>query len=187
MPTEDELISKARTGDREALGELVTACWHPVYRLISYKTGSPEDAQEITQETFFRAFRSLSSYRQTETRFTTYLSRIALNLVTDFWRKKGRSPAVTDIMEHQNQLSANEPDPCNQLVEQEMRHSLSESMKELPEEQRQVVELRIIAGLPVRETATAMNKTEAAVKMLQQRALKNLRQNLLNRGAIEER
>ena len=107
--------------------------------------------------------------------------------MTDFWRKKGRSPAVTDIMEHQNQLSADVPDPCNQLVEQELRHSLSESMKELPEEQRQVVELRIIAGLPVRETATAMNKTEAAVKMLQQRALKNLRQNLLNRGAIEER
>ena len=187
MPTEAELIAKAKTGDREALGELVTACWHPVYRLISYKTHSPEDAQEITQETFFRAFRSISSYRQTETRFTTYLSRIALNLVTDFWRKKGRSPAVTDIIEHQNHLSVDEPDPCDQLVEQEMRHSLAESMEELPDEQRKVVELRIIAGLPVRETATAMNKTEAAVKMLQQRALKNLRQNLLNRGALEER
>ena len=186
MSTDSELIEKAKTGDRTALGELVAACWHPVYRLISRKTGNPEDAQEITQETFFRAFRSLSDYRQTEARFTTFLSRIALNLVTDFWRKKGRSPSISDIDDHPA-LAASGPDPGEQVVLQETRQSLTEALKELPAEQRQAIELRIIAGLPVKEAAIAMDKTEAAVKMLQQRALKNLRQKLLDRGAIEDR
>ena len=185
MPTEPELIAKARTGDREALDELVAACWHPIYRLISYKTGSPDDAQEITQETFFRAFRSLSGYRQTDASFTTYLGRIAINLVTDFWRKKNRTPLTNDIMEHQHHLASG-VDPGEQVIQQETRQSLLDALKELPDEHRQVIELRIIVGLSVRETATSMDKTEAAVKMLQQRALKNLRQKLLDRGAIED-
>ena len=186
MPTESELIAKAKTGDREALAEIVATCWHPVYRLISYKTGCPDEAQELTQETFFRAFRSFSDYHQAETRFTTYLGRIALNLITDFWRKRGRSPAFTDITEHQH-LADGGPDPGEQLVQKETRQNLQDALSELPDDQRQVVELRIIAGLPVREAAAAMDKTEAAVKMLQQRALKNLRQKLLDRGALEER
>ena len=180
------MIAKARAGDREALGELVAVCWHPVYRLICHKTGSAEDAQEITQETFFRAFRSLSGYRQTETKFTTYLGRIALNLVTDFWRKKGRTPIVTDLTEQQQLLSA-ELDPGEQLVQQETRQTLADALKELPDDQRQVIELRIITGLPVKETSTAMGKSEAAIKMLQQRALKSLRQKLLDRGVFEAR
>ena len=184
MPNESELIAKAQNGNRAALDELVAACWQPVYRLISQRTGNPEDAQEMTQETFFRAFRSLSGYHPTEAKFSTFLGRIALNLVTDFWRRKGRSPAVADIADHQHHLSDG-ADPGEQVVAQETRQNLIDALQELPDEQRQVIELRILAGLPVKEAATALRKTEAAVKMLQQRALKNLRQKLQDRGAVE--
>lgn len=186
MSEESELIVKAQAGDRAALGQLVAACWQPVYRLISQKVGSPEDAQEITQETFFRAFRALSGYRPAEAKFTTYLGRIALNLVTDFWRRQGRVPAVTDIAGQQHQLSGG-ADPGEQVVAGETREQLASALQELPEDQRRVVELRILAGLPVRDTAVALNKTEAAIKMLQQRALKSLRQKLQDRGVVADR
>jgi len=184
MRDEAELIEKAQAGDRDALNELVADCWQGVYRLISYKTHSPEDAQEITQETFFRAFRSLSTYQKTDTRFTTYLGRIATNLVTDFWRKKGRTPVIADIADYQYQVSDG-TEPGELIIDNETREDLASALRTLPDEQRQVIELRILAGLPVKETADAMNKSEAAVKMLQQRALKNLRHELLDKGVLE--
>jgi RNA polymerase sigma-70 factor, ECF subfamily len=183
MPSETELIAKAKAGDRSALDELVAGCWQPLYHLIRRKTGSPEDAQDLAQETFFRAFRSLARYEKTETQFSTYLGQIALNLITDFWRKKGRTPPPAELADFQTAGDASSPEA--RLVSQERKATLLTVMQELPSEQRQVVELRILTGLPVKDTALAMNKTEAAVKMLQQRALKSLREKLLERGVIE--
>lgn len=186
MSQESELIARAQAGDRAALGEIAAACWQPVYRLIAQKTGSPEDAQEITQETFFRAFRNLASFQRTDAKFSTYLGQIALNLVTDFWRRKGRTPPLADIADHQHHLAGG-PDPGDQVVSQETRQHLSDALHTLPAEQRRVIELRVLAGLPVKDTAIALDKSEAAVKMLQQRALKNLRQCLQDRGVRENR
>jgi len=184
LPEDGILIAKAQAGDRDALNELVSAYWHPIYRFVSYKTGSPEDAQELTQETFYRAFRSLSGFRETGATFKTYLSRIAINLIRDFWRKKGRSPAFVDIADCQEAGDGGEQ-PDAWAARLEMRMAIAGALKELPAEQRQAVELRIIAGLPVRETALAMGKTEAAVKMLQQRALKSLRTLLGKKGILD--
>lgn len=184
MLQEDILIGRAQTGDRDALNELVSFYWHPVFRFVSYKTGSPEDAQELTQETFFRAFRSLATFRKTDATFKTYLNHIALNLIRDFWRKKGRSPTLVDIADYQ-EAGAEDDQPDVQAIHLERRETIAKALQELPGEQRQAVELRIIAGLPVRETAIAMGKSEAAVKMLQQRALRSLRVLLLDRGIVE--
>lgn len=174
MQQDDILLGKARSGDREALNELVSIYWHPVYRFVSYKTGNQEDAQELTQETFFRAFRALPTFRQTDATFKTYLNHIALNLIKDFWRKKERSPVIVDIADVRETETGDEQ-PDEQAIRQERREALARLLQELPEDQRQAVQLRIIAGLPIRDAALAMGKSEAAIKMLQQRALKSLR------------
>ena len=181
MPSEWELIEKAKAGDKTALGELVSDCWQPLYRFVSYKLGSADEAQDITQETFFRAFRSLASYQKTDSRFGTYLGRIASNLITDLWRKKGRTPIIHDISDQQELLSGGE-NPAETLVTLETKETLVALLAELPAEQRQVIEYRILAGLPVKEVAIALDKSEAAIKMLQQRALKTLREKLLAKG-----
>lgn len=186
MPVEWELIEKAKTGDRTALNEIVAECWQPLFRFISYKIGSPEEAQDIAQETFYRAFRTLGAYQKTDALFSTWIGRIATNLITDIWRKKGRSPITNDISDHLNDLPGGE-NPVETVVNQETRETLAALLDELPDEQRQVIELRILAGLPVREAAVAMEKSEAAIKMLQQRALKNLRDKLQDRGALEQK
>lgn len=184
MLQDDILLGRAQAGDREALNELVSIYWHPVYRFVSYKTGNPEDAQELTQETFYRAFRALPTFRQTGATFKTYLNHIALNLVRDFWRKKGRGPQVVDIANVPDAETADDL-PEVQAIKQERRQALTRVLQELPDDQRQAVELRIIAGLPVRDAALAMGKSEAAIKMLQQRALKALRVLLADHGITE--
>lgn len=184
MQEENQLIQKAQAGDRAALNAIVVEYWQPIYRFVTYKISSPEDAQELTQETFFRAFRSLSDYHKTTATFKTYLSRIALNLVRDYWRKQGRSPILVDIAECQ-EAGAEENQPDVQAIRTERSQSITAMLQELPTEQRRVIELRIITGLPVRETALAMGKSEAAVKMLQQRALKSLRTLFVKHGIVE--
>lgn len=177
MPENDILITKAQAGDREALNELVSFYWQPIYRFVAYKIGNLDEAQEITQETFLRAFRSLPSYKQTGNAFKTYLSRIAINLLYDTWRQKGRSPILTDISEYK-ELSTQEEQPDTIAISQERRKTIAELLKKLPNDQRQTIQLRIIDELSVKQTAASMEKSEAAVKMLQQRALKNLRKLL---------
>ena len=184
MPSERDLIIKAKNGDRAALTQIVSDCWHPLHRFISYKTGNPEEAQDIVQETFFRAFRSLASYQVTETKFSTWLGRIAANLITDSWRKQGRTPVLQNLDETQNKY-VGDLDPAEQVLQAETRKNLADLIRELPAEQRQVIEMRILAGLPLKEAAYAMNKSEAAVKMLQQRALKALRAKMLEQGVLE--
>lgn len=184
MADENVLIAKAQSGDRESLNTLVERYWQPLYRFIYYKVGHTEDAQELTQETLLKAFRALANYKPTNATFKTYLGRIALNLITDFWRKKGRTPPVIDIAEYEQPLIDIAAQPDEAVVQSEHQQQMAELIRQLPDEQRQAVELRIMAGLSVREAATIMGKTEAALKMLQQRALKNLRKLCVEHGLI---
>lgn len=185
MPEQDDiLIIKAQAGDREAMGELVSAYWHPIFRLVCYKTNCPDDAQEITQETFFRAFKALPNYHKSNATFKTYLGRIALNLVNDSWRKKSRCPEVVELADY-HQQPCEDSLPDEQAILQEQRAAIASVLNALPSDQRQAIQLRIIAGLPIKEASKAMGKSEAAVKMLQFRALKNMRNLMLERGIIE--
>ncbi|SDF64532.1 RNA polymerase sigma factor [Sporolituus thermophilus] len=185
MTDEQALIAKAQAGDRESLNTLILAYWQPVYRLVYHKVGHADDAQEITQETFLKALRALPRYRQTNANFKTYLGRIALNLITDFWRKKGRTPPLIDIAEYEQPLLDDGAKPEEAAIYSERQQEVARLVHKLPPEQRQAVELRIVIGLSVREAAAIMGKTEAALKMLQQRALKNLRKMFVEQGILD--
>jgi len=184
MEHEHTLIDQALEGNRSALNELISISWNPLYRFISYKIKSQEDAKELTQETFLKAFSALSTYKKTGVPFSAYLTRIAHNLVIDFWRKKGRSPLMVDLTNDHHPMAENDR-PEALAVNKEIRVELAKVLKELPDDQRQTIEYRIIAGLPIKDTALAMGKTEAAIKMLQQRALKNMRSLLITHGIVE--
>lgn len=186
MADEQSLLLKAQGGDREALNILLGTYWQPIYRMVCYKVGNSDDAQEITQETFLRAFRSLDKYKDIGASFKTYLGRIALNLITDFWRKRGRAPQIVDIAEYQEPLADSAERPEESALNSEFQEEIATLVSSLPDEQRQAVELRIIAGLSVKDAAEIMGKTEPALKMLQQRALKNLRKMCIERGIMQQ-
>lgn len=175
-----QLITAAQTGDRTALNELLTRHWQPVYQFIAYKVGNQQDAQDIAQDTFLRAFRALPRYQEKNATFRTYLGRIALNLITDHWRRLGRAPQMVDVTDYRGLLETESEQPEEQLLDRERREEVSAALAKLPSDQRTVIEMRILTGLSIQETAAQMKKTEAAIKMLQQRALVNLRKLFQN-------
>lgn len=181
---ENILITKAKSGDREALNTLVSCYWQPVYRMMYNKLGNEDDAKDLTQETFMKAFRSLPQYKILDVPFKSYLGRIAINLVTDFWRKKGRTPQIANIAEYQESILDIRGNPEEYTLRLEGQEQIANLVESLPEEQCQTVKLRIIVGLSIRDVALQMNKTESAIKMLQQRALKNLRKMCLDIGIL---
>jgi RNA polymerase sigma-70 factor (ECF subfamily) len=178
----NQIIAKAREGDRTALNELVSSYWPVIYRLALAKTGNREDAQEIAQETFVRVLAALPRYKETGSTFKTYLSRIALNLITDYYRKRGRSPQVFDIAQYNDPIIDTGTRPDEAVVNSEQRQEMARVLTLLPEEQRRVIELRIIQGIAVADVAQIMGKSAAAIKMLQQRALKKLKDLLAENG-----
>ncbi|HWR44921.1 RNA polymerase sigma factor [Sporomusa sp.] len=183
MPENENLmIAKARDGDRVALNALVSSHWPSIYRLALAKTGNPEDAQEIAQDTFLRALAALPRYKETNATFKTYLSRITLNLITDYYRKRGRAPQVVDITEYNEPIIDTNSRPEEAAVSAERREEVVRLLALLPDEQRQVIELRIIQGLAVADVARIMGKSGAAIKMLQQRALKKLKDLFTENG-----
>jgi len=184
MTDENILITKAKDGDREALNTLVLCYWQPIYRLIYSKLGNEDDAKELTQDTFMNAFRSLPRYQVLDVSFKSYLGRIAINSVTDFWRKKGRTPQLVNINEYQEPIVDVTENPEEYTLRLERQEQMATLVDSLPSEQCQAVKLRVILGLSVRDVALQMNKTEPAIKMLQQRALKNLRKMCLDIGIL---
>lgn len=182
---ENKLIIKAKDGDREALNALMLTHWQPIYGLIYSKIGHVDDAKELTQDTFMKAFRSLPRYQVLDLPFKSYLGRIAMNVVTDFWRKSGRSPKLYDISDYQDSLYDLQEKPEEYTLRLEGQQQMASLVENLPQEQRQAIELRVVLGLSIRDAAKQMNKTESAIKMLQQRALKNLRKMCVNVGILK--
>lgn len=184
MNEERQLIAKARTGDQSSLGALITKYWQPVFRLVCWKTGCSEEAREITQETFLKALGTLPGYRETGASFGTYLSRIAPNVIVDYRRKKGRSPQLAALADYHEPLVDPAPLPEERTLTKERQETIARMVGMLPPEQRQAIELRIFASLSVQESARLMNKSEPALKMLQRRALKNLRRLFAENGIV---
>jgi len=184
MMNEHILITQAKDGDREALNTLVLRYWQSIYRLIYGKIGNEDDAKELTQETFMNAFRSLPRYKVLDVSFKSYLGRIAINLVTDFWRKKGHIPQIVDLNKYQDSIMDSREKPEDYTLRLEGEEQIGNLVESLPSEQCQAVKLRVILGLSVRDAAIQMNKTEPAIKMLQQRALKNLRKMCIDVGIL---
>ena len=101
----------------------------------------------------------------------------------DHWRKNGRKPVVLELEECERQLAVEEG-PEAWTLRQERQRVLQEVMGELPLEQRQTLEWRLLAGVSVKDTAAALGKSEGAVKMLQLRALEQVRKRLAARGFL---
>jgi RNA polymerase sigma-70 factor (ECF subfamily) len=172
---EAELLTQARTGNRQALNQLVSLYWQPLYRYIFYKVRHKEEAEELTQETFLKAITYLPKFEDRGVPFRSFLTRVATNLITDHWRKKGRGDNVP-FSEALVLSDGKSPDEF--AILEERRRIVNAAIDTLPEEQRKVIQLRLIEGRSIKESADVMQKSEGALKMLQQRALQNIRQRV---------
>src|SRR5499426_3784819 len=137
--TDEELVARSISGDADSFNELILRWERPIYALAYRTIGREEDARDVCQETFLRAFRALPGFRG-QAKFSSWVYRIALNLCRDWIRRERRAPIQAtpegvDLVE----LAA-ERGPAESIEELVARHDLSKAVAEamalLPEEQR---------------------------------------------------
>lgn len=174
------LIQKAQQGHADAFGELYERYSVTIFRFVCLRLGSRQDAEDLTEEIFMRAWNNLAKYDERGVPFAAYLFQIARNALIDHYRKNRNTLSSIDDVN----LSGMDPDPEDSVAHKIEFQDLQKFMESLPEDYRNVLILRFLNGLSPEETAQMMNRSEGAVRVLQFRALTALKR-LLNRGGVD--
>lgn len=144
--------------------------WKELYRFIYYKVQNREEAEDITQETFVKALSYLKNHDIKIREYGNYLKSISMNIIRDRWRSKVRRGSSINLDEvNPDEIAVD--DFTDSIAEQAR---IEEAMGQLTKDQQEVINLRIIKGYSVADTAKILRKEEGAVKVLQHRALKAL-------------
>jgi RNA polymerase sigma-70 factor, ECF subfamily len=166
------LVSQAASGDTEAFGRLYDIFADRIYRHIYYRTGNPDDAKDLMQEVFTRAWQALPRYKKTKTPFLGWLFTIAHHRIIDYYRAKKDYTYITDdiiIPDHA-------PGPEKLAEEQFTRKEVRQAILKLPGDQQQVIMLSFIEGFKYHEIAAVLNKSEGNIRVIIHRALKKMRE-----------
>ena len=160
MPwTDEELVARSKTGDIDSFNQLVKRWERPIFALAYRTLGREEDARDVTQETFLRAFRALSGFKG-DAKFSSWLYRIALNLCRDWMRKERRAPLVAVPEGVDVEQMAAEQGPVETVEDlaarAELHREVAKAMERLPAEQRQAIILKEYHGLTFQEIADLM-------------------------------
>lgn len=174
------LIAKAQQGVTEAFGELYERYHATIFRFVYLRLSSPQDAEDLTDDIFLRAWNNVHKYDERGIPFAAYLFQIARNALIDHYRKN-RNP-VTSI-EDLN-LPDVDPEPEDHVSSRLEFQELQRRMEFLPEDYQVVLTLRFLSGLSPEETARMMNRSEGAVRVLQFRALTALKR-LMAKGGVD--
>jgi RNA polymerase sigma-70 factor (ECF subfamily) len=184
--TDEELVARCIQGDTESFNQLVLRWERPIYALAYRVLGRDEDARDVCQEAFLRAFRGLGAFKG-QAKFSSWLYRIALNLCRDAIRRDRRTPLVAvpdgaDVTE----LAARQPSPgpsVEDLVAQaELTRHVAAAMRRLPEDQRAAVLLKEYHGLTFQEIADVMDCPLSTAKTRLYQGLSVLRRDLVASG-----
>ncbi len=172
---DSELVARAQGGDVDAIGRLYDQHHESIFRYLWLRLGDWQAAEDLTGDVFMRMLTALPGYHSVGLPFRAWLYRIAHNLLVDHFRKADNRVLVSlDEIKEQN----GENDPASATEQKLLVARVNHALSQLDQNQREVIVLRFVIGLPLREVAGAVNKTEAAVKSLQHRGLAALRLTL---------
>jgi RNA polymerase sigma-70 factor (ECF subfamily) len=179
--TDEELVARSMRGDHDSFNELILRWERPIYALAYRTIGRDEDARDVCQETFLRAFRALPAFRG-QAKFSSWLYRIALNLCRDWIRRERRAPIAqapegVDLMEL---AAAAEPSESIEtlVARKDLAQRVERLMAGLPEEQRTVIVLKEYHGLTFQEIADLLGCPLSTVKTRLYQGLSVLRREL---------
>src|SRR5689334_16607070 len=185
MTTDEELVARSRGGDLDSFNQLVVRWERPIYALAYRVIGREEEARDVAQETFLRAYRALGGFKG-QAKFSSWLYRIALNLCRDWIRRERRTPVAqapegVDLIE-----LAGETQPSDSVEElvarREIGRAVARAMADLPEEQRTAIILKEYHGLTFQEIADMLECPLSTVKTRLYQGLNVLRRQLARAG-----
>lgn len=178
--TDEQLVRKAQQEDEKAFGELVHRYESKVYSLALKMLRNPEDAEDVLQDTFLRAYRGIKSFQGNST-FSTWIYRITANSALMRLRRKHLpTVSIDDADERETPINIADwaPGPVEQLLNQETQQAMNQAIESLPPEFRQVFVLRDIEELSNSEVAEILDLSVAAVKSRLHRARLKVRDRL---------
>ena len=185
--TDEELVTRAREGDLDSFNQLILRWERPIYALAYRVIGREEDARDVCQDTFLRAFRALPGFKG-QAKFSSWVYRIALNLCRDWIRRQRRAPVVQMAEDADPMELASEAGPAESIEDLVARRELSavveEAMALLPEEQRTAIVLKEYHGMTFQEIADLQGCPLSTVKTRLYQGLSVLRRHLERRGRL---
>ena len=171
------LVNKARTGDKDALTKLYGIFRGKIYRYVFFKCGNHADAEDITNEVFLRMIQSIANFQWKGIAFSSWLFRIASNLVIDYYRNRARRN--TESIKERDYIGETNWEQISEFLDnRDLFQVIYKDTDDLTELQREVVNLRFIGDLSLKETAEAMSKNVNSVKAIQHAAIKKLKQKI---------
>jgi len=171
---EKALVALAVDGDTQAFTRLFDRYYDRIYRHIYYRVGRVEDAEDLAQQVFLQAWRALGRYRQTDSPFVAWLFTIAHNNVVSFYRRL--RPAASLEASGLDWPAAADTEG---MMEAGLDHErVRQAIRHLRLEYQQVLVLRFLEDLPYRDIAGALGKSEVHIRVMQHRALQELRRVL---------
>lgn len=168
MPKE-KTVERGVENELKSLEEVCSSTWEPLYRFIYYKVQNREEAEEITQETYVKALSRFGKTNVKPDNYLGFLKTVSLNILRDRWRRRKRRGVHMNLEKITLEELALGPEESYAR-----REIIENALKKLSEEQRKVIELRIIKGYSVVEAGKIMNKKDGTIRVLQYRALKAL-------------
>jgi RNA polymerase sigma-70 factor (ECF subfamily) len=185
--TDAELVARSKQQDTVAFGELVNRYQKTVFRIVLRMVKSQDDADDLTQDTFVRAYRGLKTFKE-EYDFHPWLYRIAVNQAINFINKRKRQAAVDldDVPEGDIQQGPAPESPIQSASREELMEHLEAALAKLPEEQRTVFVLRVQEGLSYEEIAEVMDTPKGTVMSRLARARMALRKFLKRDPGMKE-
>lgn len=174
------LMHLAKDGDPDAFGQLYTLYFTPVFRYIYARVSNKDDANDLAQVVFLKAYQSITRFHDQNKPPLAYFFTISRNSVIDYWRKKKDIP-FSDIENTIIGLPDTAQSPHDAAEKKSMAQTIHQTLLQLTDEQQEVIVMRFINEMSNKEIAELLGKTEEAIRQLQCRAIKSLRQKLKNR------
>ncbi|MDI6734360.1 MAG: sigma-70 family RNA polymerase sigma factor [Patescibacteria group bacterium] len=180
MKDETEIIKKAINGENAAFGRLYDEYLPRIYRFVLLKTGRKADAEDLTHQIFMNAWQNISRYEFRGFPFSSWLYRIANNAVIDYYRTWKNFKPIEAAEEILTESSDNE-----RFDEQMDLKIIKTAINKLEPDQQNVLIMKFVDDLSNKEIAEALEKSEGAVRVIQHRALKQLK-NIVNNPELKE-
>ena len=170
------LIARAAAGDPESFGALYQQYSDAIYRFILARVREPAEAEDLCGQVFLKAWEAMPGYEQRGHRFSSWLYQIAHNLVIDYYRSQ--PPGHTVSLADNPAFDGGQENTLDCVIAKEESATIASAIAELPLDQRRVIVLRFFQGLPHGEVARLIDKSRAACRVIQHRALAALSQTL---------
>lgn len=170
----NDLVKQTQSGDQAAFAQLYDEFAQRLYAFIRIKVSATEQAEDILQEVFLKAWKGCKTLDLKDLNFSAWLYKVTSNTINDYYRKNYREPQTVSIDEAAETASID--DPAANASRGFEKLFVREKVDQLPPHFKEVVELRFFQDFSVAETAKIMNKNSVTVRVWQHRAMKQLEQ-----------